>query len=52
VSKPPMTRVGRVIDKGETKGFIKILADVDTQRILGAAILSTRGTKRSMASST
>jgi pyruvate/2-oxoglutarate dehydrogenase complex dihydrolipoamide dehydrogenase (E3) component len=43
VSKRPMTRVGRAIEKDETKGFIKIVADADTKRILGAAILGTGG---------
>ncbi|WP_298692156.1 FAD-containing oxidoreductase [uncultured Sphingomonas sp.] len=43
VSKRPMTRVGRAVEKGETKGFIKIVADAETQRILGAAILGTGG---------
>ena len=38
-----MTRVGRAVEKGETKGFMKIVADADTQRILGAAILGTGG---------
>ena len=39
----PMTRVGRAIEKGETQGFIKIMVDAETQRILGAAILGTGG---------
>jgi len=43
VSKRPMTRVGRAIEKGETKGFMKIVADAATQRILGSAILGTGG---------
>ncbi|RDI58500.1 FAD-containing oxidoreductase [Microvirga subterranea] len=43
VSKRPMTRVGRAIEKDETKGFMKIVADQDTKRILGAAILGTGG---------
>jgi pyruvate/2-oxoglutarate dehydrogenase complex dihydrolipoamide dehydrogenase (E3) component len=43
VSKRPMTRVGRAIEKDETKGFIKIVADADTRQILGAAILGTGG---------
>ncbi|WCM29255.1 FAD-containing oxidoreductase [Sphingomonas sp. QA11] len=43
VSKRPMTRVGRAIEKGETSGFMKIVADTDTQRILGAAFLGTGG---------
>ena len=36
VSKRPMTRVGRAIEKGETKGFIKIVVDAETKQILGA----------------
>jgi pyruvate/2-oxoglutarate dehydrogenase complex dihydrolipoamide dehydrogenase (E3) component len=43
VSRRPMSRVGRAIEKGETKGFMKIVADAGTQRILGAAILGTGG---------
>lgn len=43
MGKRPMTRVGRAIEKGETQGFIKIVADAETQRILGAAILGTGG---------
>jgi pyruvate/2-oxoglutarate dehydrogenase complex dihydrolipoamide dehydrogenase (E3) component len=43
VSTRPMARVGRAVEKGETKGFIKIVADAGTQRILGAAILGTGG---------
>ncbi len=43
VSKRPMTRVGRAVEKGETKGFMKIVADAGTRRILGAAILGTGG---------
>ena len=42
-SKRPMTRVGRAVEKGETHGFMKIVADADTRRILGAAILGTGG---------
>ncbi|HEV2270837.1 MAG TPA: FAD-containing oxidoreductase [Steroidobacteraceae bacterium] len=42
-SKREMTRVGRAVEKGETKGFMKIVADADSQRILGAAILGTSG---------
>ncbi len=41
VSKRPMSRVGRAVEKGETKGFLKIVADRDTQRIMGAAFLGT-----------
>lgn len=42
-AKRPMTRVGRAVEKGETQGFMKIVADADTRRILGAAILGTAG---------
>lgn len=43
VSKRPMTRVGRAIEKDETKGFMKIVADAETKQILGAAILGVSG---------
>lgn len=43
VSSRPMTRVGRAVEKGETAGFMKLVADADTKRILGAAILGTSG---------
>ncbi|MDQ8699462.1 FAD-containing oxidoreductase [Hyphomicrobium sp. LHD-15] len=39
----PMTRVGRAVEKGETLGFMKIVVDADSRRILGAAILGTGG---------
>lgn len=42
-SKRPMTRVGRAVEKGETRGFMKVVADADTRRILGAAILGVGG---------
>lgn len=42
-SKRPMTRVGHAVEKGETQGFMKVVADTDTHRILGAAILGTGG---------
>jgi pyruvate/2-oxoglutarate dehydrogenase complex dihydrolipoamide dehydrogenase (E3) component len=38
-----MTRVGRAIEKGETLGFMKVIADAETKEILGAAILGTGG---------
>ncbi|WMJ70623.1 FAD-containing oxidoreductase [Stenotrophomonas sp. 24(2023)] len=41
VSKRPMTRVGRAVEKGETQGFMKIVADADSRAILGAALLGT-----------
>ncbi|PRD55269.1 FAD-containing oxidoreductase [Phyllobacterium myrsinacearum] len=43
VSKRPMSRVGRAVEKDETQGFMKIVADAQTQQILGAAILGTSG---------
>jgi pyruvate/2-oxoglutarate dehydrogenase complex dihydrolipoamide dehydrogenase (E3) component len=41
VGHRPMTHVGRATEKGETKGFVKVVADAETKRILGAAILGT-----------
>jgi len=43
VGKRPMTRVGRAVEKGETKGFMKVVVDADTEEILGAAILGVGG---------
>jgi pyruvate/2-oxoglutarate dehydrogenase complex dihydrolipoamide dehydrogenase (E3) component len=39
----PMRRVSRAVEKGETLGFMKVLVDADSRRILGAAILGTGG---------
>jgi pyruvate/2-oxoglutarate dehydrogenase complex dihydrolipoamide dehydrogenase (E3) component len=39
----PMARVGRAIEKAETQGLMKIVADAATKQILGAAILGTGG---------
>ena len=39
----PMTRVGRAKERGETQGFMKVLVDAQTQRILGAALLCIEG---------
>jgi pyruvate/2-oxoglutarate dehydrogenase complex dihydrolipoamide dehydrogenase (E3) component len=43
IAMRPMSKVGRAVEKGETLGFMKVLIDADTQRILGAAILGTGG---------
>jgi pyruvate/2-oxoglutarate dehydrogenase complex dihydrolipoamide dehydrogenase (E3) component len=43
VGKRPMARVGRAIEKGETQGFMKIVIEAGTRKILGAAILGTGG---------
>jgi len=39
----PMTRIGRAVEKGETQGFMKVLVDAESKKILGAAILGTGG---------
>jgi pyruvate/2-oxoglutarate dehydrogenase complex dihydrolipoamide dehydrogenase (E3) component len=39
----PMSRVSRAVEKGETLGFMKVVADAETRKILGAAILGTGG---------
>jgi pyruvate/2-oxoglutarate dehydrogenase complex dihydrolipoamide dehydrogenase (E3) component len=43
VGKRPMTRVGRAVEKGETQGFMKVVVDADTHKILGAAIFGVGG---------
>ena len=43
VGKRAMTRVGRAVEKGETQGFMKVVVDAETERILGAAILGAGG---------
>lgn len=39
----PMTRVGRAVERGETQGFMKLIVDAQTRRMLGAAILGVSG---------
>jgi pyruvate/2-oxoglutarate dehydrogenase complex dihydrolipoamide dehydrogenase (E3) component len=39
----PMTRVGRAREFGDTRGFMKILVDAQSEEILGAAILGLHG---------
>jgi len=41
VGKRPMTRVSRAVEKGETRGFLKIYVEAATKRILGASLLGT-----------
>jgi pyruvate/2-oxoglutarate dehydrogenase complex dihydrolipoamide dehydrogenase (E3) component len=43
VGKRPMTRVGRAIERSETQGFMKIIIDAETRKILGGAILGPGG---------
>ena len=35
----PMSRVGRANERGETAGFMKVLVDAESKKILGAALL-------------
>jgi pyruvate/2-oxoglutarate dehydrogenase complex dihydrolipoamide dehydrogenase (E3) component len=39
IGKRSMTRVGRAVEKGETDGFMKVLVDDETKKILGASLL-------------
>jgi len=39
----PMSRVGRARERGETDGFMKVLVDAQSKRILGAAIHGIEG---------
>ncbi len=41
--KRPMARVARAVEKGETRGFLKIHVEQGSKRILGAALLGTSG---------
>lgn len=43
VGKMMMTRIGRARERSETQGFMKILIDAETEKILGAAILGIGG---------
>jgi pyruvate/2-oxoglutarate dehydrogenase complex dihydrolipoamide dehydrogenase (E3) component len=43
VGKMMMTRVGRARERSETQGFMKILIDAETKKILGAAFLGIGG---------
>jgi pyruvate/2-oxoglutarate dehydrogenase complex dihydrolipoamide dehydrogenase (E3) component len=36
-----MTRVSRAVEKGETRGFLKIYVEASSKRILGASLLGT-----------
>ncbi len=39
IGKRSMTEVGRAREKGETDGFMKVLVDAETKKILGASLL-------------
>jgi pyruvate/2-oxoglutarate dehydrogenase complex dihydrolipoamide dehydrogenase (E3) component len=43
ISTMPMEDVSRAFEKGETKGFMKILVDKDSKQILGASFLGLAG---------
>jgi pyruvate/2-oxoglutarate dehydrogenase complex dihydrolipoamide dehydrogenase (E3) component len=43
ISAMPMEDVSRAFEKGETKGFMKILVDRDSKQILGASCLGLAG---------
>jgi len=43
VGTRPMTRVNRAVERDETQGFMKVVADAETKQILGAAILGVGG---------
>jgi pyruvate/2-oxoglutarate dehydrogenase complex dihydrolipoamide dehydrogenase (E3) component len=43
VATMPMTRVGRAYERGETLGFMRVIVDAETTRILGASILGIDG---------
>jgi pyruvate/2-oxoglutarate dehydrogenase complex dihydrolipoamide dehydrogenase (E3) component len=43
VAKMPMTYVARALEVAESRGFMKVLVDAETNQILGAAILGVEG---------
>jgi pyruvate/2-oxoglutarate dehydrogenase complex dihydrolipoamide dehydrogenase (E3) component len=43
IATMPMSRVGRARERGETDGFMKVMADAQSKRILGAAIHGVEG---------
>ncbi len=43
VGKMMMARVGRARERSETQGFMKVLVDAETDKILGATILGIEG---------
>jgi pyruvate/2-oxoglutarate dehydrogenase complex dihydrolipoamide dehydrogenase (E3) component len=43
VGRMLMTRVGRARERSETQGFMKVLVDAESKKILGAAILGIEG---------
>jgi len=43
VARLPMNAIARAIETDETRGFLKVVVDANTQRILGAAVLGMEG---------
>ena len=43
IGKVPMSRVSRALERGETAGFMKVVVDAGTDKVLGATILSSDG---------
>ena len=43
IAQMPMADVARAFEKGETRGFMKILVDMETKQILGASLLGLAG---------
>jgi pyruvate/2-oxoglutarate dehydrogenase complex dihydrolipoamide dehydrogenase (E3) component len=43
LAKMPMQRVGRARESGETQGFMKVVVDAQSRRLLGASILGHNG---------
>ena len=39
IGERPMTRVGRAIEKGEEQGFLRVLVDAASERVIGATLL-------------
>jgi pyruvate/2-oxoglutarate dehydrogenase complex dihydrolipoamide dehydrogenase (E3) component len=42
-SVKPMSSISRAKEMGETQGFVKVLVDADTDRLLGASVLGVAG---------
>jgi pyruvate/2-oxoglutarate dehydrogenase complex dihydrolipoamide dehydrogenase (E3) component len=43
VSRYEMKKNGKAREQGDTEGFVKVIVDADTKRILGAAVLAVEG---------
>ena len=43
IGKVPMANVARARERGEMEGLMKVVVDAETDRILGASILSAEG---------